>query len=217
MKIPRWLTVVGVGGGLTLIVIGLLAFAHTYAHINGNARCFETVRSAQFPKWVGCTMAAHENLAGGLIGFAGAIFAAWLAYSGAQDQLRNTNEQLRATERLRAEERISEAARDIRTLNAARNYLASLARRFPEPNRVNFNDHDFAQTLLHLYQRAHVYISQSASTAPGEFGFRILTVMWRMQTLAENVQAREEKGRMSFQDLKEEIRDSNTGPDRNAF
>jgi hypothetical protein len=29
-----------------------------------------------------------------------------------------------------------------------------------------------------------------------------------MQTLAENVQAREEKGRMSFQDLKDEIRDS---------
>src|SRR5258708_30830297 len=115
-----WLTVVGVAAG----VIGLLAFAHTYAHINSDARCFETVRSAQFPKWVGCTMAAHENLAGGLIGFAGAIFAAWLAYSGAQDQLRNTNEQLRATERLRAEERISEAARDIRTLNAARNYFA---------------------------------------------------------------------------------------------
>ena len=29
-----------------------------------------------------------------------------------------------------------------------------------------------------------------------------------MQTLAENVQAREEKARMSFQDLKDEIRDS---------
>jgi hypothetical protein len=46
---------------------------------------------------------------------------------------------LRATERLRAQEGINEAARDIRTLSAARNYLSSLARRFPEQNKVNFN------------------------------------------------------------------------------
>jgi hypothetical protein len=208
MKVPRWLTVVAVAGGLPLVVIGLLAFADTYAHINSGARCFDTIRSAQFPKWVGCVMAAHESLAGGLIGFAGAIIAAWVAYSAVQDQLRNTNEQLRKAERLRAEERINEAARDIRTLNAARNYLTSFAKRFPEPNHVNFNDFDFAEALSQLYQRAHVYISESASAAPGEFGIRILTVMWRIQFLAENVKARKEKGLLSLQDLKEEIRDS---------
>jgi hypothetical protein len=206
MKLPRWITVIAVAGGLTIVVTGLLAFADTYAH--NSAHCFDTIRSAQFPKWLGCAMAAHESLAGGMIGFAGAIIAAWLAYSAVQDQLRITDIQLRNAERLRAEEHLSAIARDIRALNAARNYLTSFARRFPEPNRVNFNDHDFAQTLSHLHQRAHVYISQSASAAPGEFGYRILTVMWRTQTLAENVQRREEKGQISFQDLKEEIRDS---------
>lgn len=210
MKIRWWGKAVGVFGGLTLIVISLLAFAHTYAPIKSDARCFETVLNAQFPKWVGCAMAAHEGLAGGLIGFAGAIFAAWLAYSAVQDQLRNANEQLRAAEKWRAEERINEAARDVRTLNAAQNYLSSFVRRFPEPNRPNFDGHDFAQTLLQLYQRAHVYVSQSASAAPGDFGVRIMTVMSRIETLAENVQDREKEGRMSFQDLSEEIRDSIT-------
>jgi hypothetical protein len=32
-------------------------------------------------------MAAHENLAGGLIASAGALFAAWLAYAGVQQQI----------------------------------------------------------------------------------------------------------------------------------
>jgi hypothetical protein len=32
----------------------------------------------QFPlKWFGCMMAAHENLAGGLIAGGGALLAAW--------------------------------------------------------------------------------------------------------------------------------------------
>jgi hypothetical protein len=208
MKIPRWLTIVAVASALTLAVISLLAFAQTYAPLDGAPRCFKNLGSSQFPKWIGCVMATHQDLAGGLIGFASAIFAAWLAYSGAQDQLRNANEQSRKSERLRAEERINEATRDIRTLNAARNYLTSFAKRFPEPNRPNFSDFNFADALLQLYQRAHVYVSESASAAPGEFGIRILTVMWRMEFLAKNVKDRTDKGLLSLQDLKEEIRES---------
>jgi hypothetical protein len=34
---------------------------------------------SQWPKYFGCAMAAHEGLAGGLIGAAGALFAAWLS------------------------------------------------------------------------------------------------------------------------------------------
>jgi hypothetical protein len=183
-NLRRWLEGVAIGGGLSVAVIGLLAFAHAQAHLSSDTRCFEGILHTQWPKWIGCAMAAHESLAGGLIGFAGVIFAAWLAYSGAQDQLRNTNEQLRKSERLRAEERINETARDIRTLNAARNYLTSFARRFPGPNQANFTDFNFHEALLQLYQRAHVYVSESASAAPGEFGIRILTVMWRIQFLA---------------------------------
>jgi hypothetical protein len=139
----------------TIVVIGLLAFAETYGHVIGDGRCFDKICGAQFAKWVGCVIAAHEGLAAGLIGFAGAIIAAWLAYSGVQDQLRNANAQLCAAEKLRVEEHLDEGAKNIRTLNAARNYLTSFARRFPELKQPNFNDH-FAQTLSQLHQRAQV-------------------------------------------------------------
>jgi hypothetical protein len=145
---------------------------------------------------------------GSVIGAAMTLIAALIAWCAVQQQIRNTKDQLRAAERLREEERINEATRDIRTLEAARNYLSSLARQFPDRNGVGFNDFDFAKTLLQLYRRARVYVSESASRAPGEFGIRIFTEMWRIRTLAENVEDREEKGRMSFQDLREEIRSS---------
>ena len=46
------------------------------------AKCFDSFWTAQWPKWIGCAMAAHESLAAGLIGLWAAILAAWLAFSG---------------------------------------------------------------------------------------------------------------------------------------
>jgi hypothetical protein len=190
---------------IAYLTVGILAF------VAGTAVSFFTL-----PIWVttAINIAKEGNRSdwlgffGNVIGAAMTLIAALVAWFAVQQQIRNTNDQLRAAERLREEERINEATRDIKTLNAARNYLSSLVRQFPEPNRVGFNDFDFAETLLQLYRRAHIYVSESASRAPGEFGIRIFTEMWRIRTLAENVEAREEKGRMSFQDLKEEIRNS---------
>jgi hypothetical protein len=42
---------------------------------------------AQIPKWLDCAMGAHENLARGLIGASGALFASWLAWSAVRDQI----------------------------------------------------------------------------------------------------------------------------------
>ncbi|WJR76013.1 hypothetical protein [Bradyrhizobium sp. NP1] len=151
-------------------------------------------------------MAAHENLAGGLIGFAGAILAAWLAYTGAQDQIRSTNQQLRATEKLRAEERLNAAADELRILKDANEYLNALTAHFPNPSDADYANYMFAERLRQLHQRAHVYVSESASTAPGDFGRRILKQTWRIRTLAENVEAREKEGKLSFQDLSDEVR-----------
>jgi hypothetical protein len=68
-----------------------LAFAHAWDSVLPNAapreKCFETFGTAQWPKWIGCAMAAHESLAAGLIGMGAAIFAAWVAYSGIQMQI----------------------------------------------------------------------------------------------------------------------------------
>jgi hypothetical protein len=73
--------------GLLGLVVLALAFAHVWDAALPNAapraKCFETFWSAQWPKWIGCAMAAHESLAAGLIGLWAAILAAWLAYSGA--------------------------------------------------------------------------------------------------------------------------------------
>jgi hypothetical protein len=70
------------------VAVLALAFAHAWdANVGSRAKCFETFRTAQWPKWIGCAMAAHESLAAGLIGLWAAIFAASLAYSGIQMQI----------------------------------------------------------------------------------------------------------------------------------
>ena len=63
-----------VASALILGVVGILAFAHTFAHLEEGKRCFPTgFLHAQWPKWIGCAIATHEGLAAGLIGAAGAL------------------------------------------------------------------------------------------------------------------------------------------------
>ena len=66
-----------VGIGISLAIIGVLAAAQ--AGSDGNC-------ALVFPKWVGCVLAAHQALAGGLIAGGGALFAGWLAWSAVRDQ-----------------------------------------------------------------------------------------------------------------------------------
>src|SRR5438034_5636665 len=54
----------------------------------GSKRCAQSIWQSQWPRWLGCAMAQHESLAGGLLGAGGVLFAAWLAYSGIQEQIR---------------------------------------------------------------------------------------------------------------------------------
>jgi hypothetical protein len=74
---------------LVTVVVSALGFAHAWflPKEEDAPRCFETFATSQFPKWLGCAMAAHENLAGGLIGAAGALFAAWVAFTTVQRQM----------------------------------------------------------------------------------------------------------------------------------
>jgi hypothetical protein len=46
-----------------------------------------------FPRWLGCAVAMHESLAGGLIGAAGALFAAWLAWQAIMRQISHETDQ----------------------------------------------------------------------------------------------------------------------------
>jgi len=73
---------------LVAVVILLLAFAHSWAPSGGQAaRCYGDFLHAKYPMSLGCIMAAHETLAGGLIAAAAAIFGAWLAFSGLKEQI----------------------------------------------------------------------------------------------------------------------------------
>ena len=75
-KLPRWLEGL-VLGAIILLVVGLALFLAQVGTTDSGKSCASVALWA----WVGCAMAAHENLAGGLIGGGGALFAAWLAGS----------------------------------------------------------------------------------------------------------------------------------------
>jgi hypothetical protein len=74
---------------LVTIIVVALGFAHSWAPREPNAAyCFPNFAKSQFPKWLGCAMAAHENLAGGLIAAAGALLAAWIAWHAVMRQIK---------------------------------------------------------------------------------------------------------------------------------
>lgn len=131
----------------------------------------------------------------GLIGLGGALFGAWLAYSGAQDQLRAANAVAHETARLKAEERYLEIAQQIEALMLAKGYLTNFANNFPEERSTGYANFDFVQKLAYLHSRALVYLSESAAVAPHGFGRSIKTVMWRAEQLAQKIVA-DEKDRV---------------------
>src|SRR6201996_6362184 len=63
---------------LTLFVYLVLALAE----LGGPAACHWA-----FPRWFGCVLYVHESLGGGLIAAAGALIAAWIAWTAVQQQL----------------------------------------------------------------------------------------------------------------------------------
>lgn len=120
MKWHRILTGLAVAGVLAAIIIAVLAFVHAWAPERSEeanvARCFMDIASSQFPKWLGCAMAAHQNLAGGLIGGGGALLAAWIAASIVREQINDDRRRERQA-------RQHEVKREISALTASRNAL----------------------------------------------------------------------------------------------
>jgi hypothetical protein len=80
-----WAIIIGLG--LILLAVGILMFAEATAIPDEAKRCAPSIWQSQWPRYLGCAMAAHEGLAGGLIGAAGALFAAWLAFDAIQQQI----------------------------------------------------------------------------------------------------------------------------------
>jgi hypothetical protein len=90
---------------LLLLVVGFLGLAEGGAE---HPRCDLDVSE------IGCLLASHQELAAGLLGAAGALFAAWLAYEAVQDQIsaeRNAREADRREENEQQRQRYTDAKR----------------------------------------------------------------------------------------------------------
>jgi hypothetical protein len=80
----------------------------------------------QFPKWFGCVLGDHDSLAAGLIGAAGALFAAWIAWTAVQHQI-NADRERALADRKEAEQLLSQELTDFaEALAAALRCLAAL-------------------------------------------------------------------------------------------
>jgi hypothetical protein len=82
-RIVRALTI---GLGLILLAAGILVFAEATALHDEATRCAPSIWQSQWPRYLGCAIATHDGLAGGLIGAAGALFAALLAIDAIQER-----------------------------------------------------------------------------------------------------------------------------------
>jgi len=76
-----------IAASLIIIVVGILSFADSFAINEAGRRCATNFGKSKWPMHIGCAMAGHEDLAAGLLGGAGALFAAWLAFDAIQEQL----------------------------------------------------------------------------------------------------------------------------------
>jgi hypothetical protein len=158
--------------GLTLCILGLaLAGSRNTARL-----CAPSIFEMQLPKWIGCAMATHEGLAGGLIAASGALFAAWLAWHAIMLQIDSdkklaTLKEDSTYEALRSELhpiadmlllywRVVDAA--VAHRNWRQNGIALLRSLHPTPDNMRYSiDRDLAKDLDPLRRRQFVEAMQS--------------------------------------------------------
>jgi len=172
---------------LVATTIALLAFTATWTP-EGQLRCFADIAHSQFPKWLGCAIAAHEALAGSLIAAGGALFGAWLAFVGLQDQIGLARKNEREAKRLAIEKKIQDAAADWGLVGIASGYVNALAEEFP-PSNLGPDPHReiFASRLLALRGRGDLRLNENAARAPDGIGETVTILIGRLNTLADSL------------------------------
>jgi len=106
---------------LLAVVVLLLGFAHAYSlDTQTTEKCFTSFAKAQWPKWIGCAMSKHENLAGGLFGFGGALYAAWVTAQGISRQM---HMELVKREEDKIEKELPGLSSALEWVNQVRSYL----------------------------------------------------------------------------------------------
>jgi hypothetical protein len=74
-----WPKIIGLALVLVVAVWVVLWLADRFAS-NADTYCSTNLPWWALLEWLGCAMAAHEELSAGLIGAAGALFSGWLAF-----------------------------------------------------------------------------------------------------------------------------------------
>jgi hypothetical protein len=112
-----------IGLGLILLASGILVFAEATAIPDEAKRCAPSIWQSQWPRYLGCAMTTHEGLAGGLIGAAGALFAALLAVDAIQERTSSETNRRKVEQ---AEAKISAVVRITPLVLAAADCLFSV-------------------------------------------------------------------------------------------
>lgn len=173
MNWGRWIR--GTALALLLVAgsIGLLAYTAYWAP-EGTPRC---VMAGHSVGWFGCVMAVHETLAGSLIIGAGALFAAWLAFSGLQAQIGMAERNEREARRLERQKNIQKAAEDLDLVMKAHGFIHAVVASFPTLDDPANVPAAFAARLLDLRRSGHLQLSANAERAPDGYGDSVKTVM----------------------------------------
>jgi hypothetical protein len=156
-------------------------------------RCFENFGTAQWPKWIGCAMAAHESLAAGLIGAGGALLAAWLAYSAVQQQFAH-QEAERA--RLRAEAKEAAVTALTQTVHAAGStfgVIREALKRQQSPLMTNsfFGRIEFGMDQLRM-ALDHWSLKEVAKDLSHDDRVPFLMVVWTLESIV-NIDSQKER------------------------
>jgi hypothetical protein len=142
---------------------------------------------SQFLQWLGCTAAAHETLVAGLTAAAGALFGAWLAFSGLEEQIALARHTEILARQVEFQRRFNDATRDLQSMKSAHSFIEAVVDGFPRLQDPSVPKGAFASRLLELRSTGRLQINETAIRAPDGNGESLQTTMARLNALADNL------------------------------
>jgi hypothetical protein len=122
---------------LIIVLIWLLMFAANIAPVEHQCPWV-------FPRIMSCLLSARETLFAGLTAGGGALFAAWVAFAGLQDQIGMARKNELEAKRLAREKHVQDAGRDLDLMMIAHGFVQSLAAEFPQADDASVSNLAFA-------------------------------------------------------------------------
>ena len=169
-------------GWILFALIFVVVYAVLAAADLGMESVTQSSCAAKFPKWLGCVLANHENLAGGLIGGSGALFGAWLAWSAVREQIEGEGQRQRAARNTQLMWDIRSAKSEIASLEAFGKRFADLIASFegqPQPGE------SVPWPQARAFYRVYVLGEMNSPTMPmSEPLFEVVTLLNDLRQLA---------------------------------